>query len=223
MPAQTEEPPQHAPESKHNYAIGVDDVARSLGADIAHGLTSQEVDERLQRYGSNSLQATAATRWYQVLIRQFTDILILILVVAAIISIAVGELTDAITIFAIVVLNGALGFAQEWKAERALEALRNMLSPSCKVIRDSTEQEVDTATLVPGDIVRLKAGDDVPADLRLAQCVNLKIDESALTGESASAAKTSDAVADNSPLALRHSMAWMGTSATSDRIRSAAS
>ncbi|WP_419194056.1 cation-translocating P-type ATPase [Novipirellula herctigrandis] len=199
------------------YAAEVDEIAESLQTNLSRGLRGEQVEIRLKQHGPNTLQTTAETHWYEVVVRQFTDILILILVVAAIISVAVGEVTDAITIFAIVVLNGALGFAQEWKAERALEALRDMLSPRCKVIRDSTEQEIDAVTLVPGDLVRLETGDDVPADLRLAQCVNLKMDESALTGESVSVAKASVPVGENSPLAQRHSMVWMGTAVTSGR------
>jgi Ca2+-transporting ATPase len=209
--------PQSEESPQASHASKVDAVARLFQTDVSRGLTVEQVRDRQQRYGSNSLQTTAVTRWYQVLGRQFTDILILILVIASLISLAVGEITDAITILAIVLLNGLLGFAQEWKAERALEALREMLSPRCKVVREFAEQDIDASSLVPGDIVRLETGDAVPADLRLAECVNLKIDESALTGESASVDKASHPVSEQSPLAEQSSMAWMGTAVTSGR------
>ena len=116
--------------------------------------------------------------------------LIIILVIAGLVSAAVGDLTDSQVIFATFVLNGLLGFVQEWNAERALEALNNMLSSRCRVIRSGTERDIETCRLVPGDIVQLDTGDDVPADLRIAQCKSLHVDESALTSESVSVAKT---------------------------------
>ena len=145
--------------------------------------------------------------------------LILILMVAAAISAAVGEIGDALTILAIIVLNGGLGFIQEWKAERAMEALQHMLSPRCNVIRDGAEAEIDAEELVPGDIVLLEIGDRVPADLRLFDVINLKADEAALTGESVSSSKQSDQVAAETVLADRRAMAWMGTSITNGRAR----
>lgn len=128
-----------------------------------------------------------------------------------------GEVVDAITILAIVLFNGILGFVQEWKAERALTALKQMLSPRCRALRDGREQEIDAETLVPGDLVLLKIGDRVPADLRLIDAVNLKADESALTGESASVLKQRSQVSEDTPLALRSPMAWMGTNITNGR------
>ncbi len=199
------------------HTVDVDDVSSQLSTNLSEGLNAAEVGERLKQYGPNSLQVTEETRWYEVLFRQFTDVLILILVVAACISLAVGAVTDALTIAAIILLNGVLGFAQEWKAERALQALREMLNPRCRVIRDGQEQGIDAATLVPGDVVILESGANVPADLRLVKVVNLKIDESALTGESFSVNKRTESVEQQTPMAERQSMAWMGTSATSGR------
>jgi len=134
----------------------------------------------------------AKVHWYTVLARQFVDVLIFILIVAAAISIAVGEMADAITIMVIVVLNGVLGFVQEWKAERAIEALQRMLAPHCKVVRDGHEQAIDAKGLVPGDIVMLEIGDRVPGDLRLVEALDLRLDESSLTGESESVSKGID-------------------------------
>ncbi|TWU50548.1 Calcium-transporting ATPase [Rubripirellula tenax] len=181
------------------------------------GLSSNEVTRRRETHGVNTIQTSETVRWHQVLMRQFADVLIIILVVAGLVSAAVGEATDAIAIFAIVVLNGLLGFAQEWKAERSLAALRQMLAPRCRVIREGDEREIDAADLVPGDLVQIETGDRVPADLRITRCMNLKMDESALTGESVSAEKSNEPVDEATDLAERTCMAWTGTAATAGR------
>lgn len=199
------------------HSLSASAVVDQLQTCLATGLSDDETTRRLVQYGANTLQAGKTTRWYHVLWRQFTDVLIVILVIAGVVSLAVGEVADAITISAIVVLNGLLGFAQEWKAERSLAALQNMLSPRCNVLRDGREQEIDAALLVPGDIVQLETGDHVPADLRLVRCLNLKMDESPLTGESESAKKQADPIAVDADLADQSNMAWMGTAATGGR------
>ena len=194
-------------------------VLAALGSDAARGLTAAEVRARLATHGANVLEVGKREHWYHVLVRQFVDVLIAILMVAALISLAIGEVGDAITIFAIIVLNGILGFVQEWKAEKALAALARMLAPHCTVVRDGREQTIAARELVPGDIVLLEIGDRVPADLRLFEAINLKADESALTGESASVHKDTPPVAANTPLAGQRSMVWMGTSITNGRAR----
>ena len=147
--------------------------------------------------------------------RQFTqDILILILIAAAAIAFAIGEITDGFTILAIIILNGVLGFVQEWRAEQAIAALKRMLSPQCRVIRDNIEQIINADHLAPGDIVVLEIGNRVPADLRLVKTINLQVDESALTGESIPTTKQTSAVTENTPLAEQHSMVRMGTNIT---------
>ncbi|SMP42740.1 Ca2+-transporting ATPase [Neorhodopirellula lusitana] len=199
------------------HAEPVTSILERLATSLKAGLSGDEASERHERFGSNALQTGQAVRWYEVLTRQFTDVLILILMAAGVVSLVVGESTDAIAIFAIVVLNGLLGFVQEWKAERSLAALRQMLAPRCRVIRDGRSQEVDAARLVPGDIVQLETGDRVPADLRLVRCVNLKLDESALTGESVSADKSIEPIELATELAERRNMAWTGTAVTGGR------
>ncbi len=201
------------------HALPADEVIHRLAADTTHGLSAAEAGRRLARYGPNKLQAAKAETWYQVLARQFVDVLIGILLVAAAISFAIGEMGDAITIMAIVILNGILGFVQEWKAEKAMAALQQMLSPQCKVLRDGQEQTIAAADLVPGDLVLLEIGDRVPADLRIIEAINLKVDESALTGESLSVHKAVEAVAADAPLASRRDIAWMGTSITNGHAR----
>ena len=201
------------------HALPVREVIRRLGTDPEKGLTESEAARRLRRFGPNQLQATQRERWYEVLARQFADLLIVILLLAAAVSLVIGETTDAITILAIVVLNGLLGFLQEWKAEKALAALRKLLSPKCQVVRGGRELRIAASTLVPGDLVLVEAGDRVPADLRLLEALNLEADESALTGESLPVHKRPTPAPAETPLAERASMAWMGTSITSGRGR----
>jgi Ca2+-transporting ATPase len=199
------------------HARSVSSALSQLGSSTEEGLTTEVARQRLAEFGANSLRTDSRAQWYHVLTRQFVDVLILVLLVAAAISVIVGELTDAITILAIVLLNGVLGFVQEWKAEKALEALKNLLTPQCHVIRDSDESLMDATRLVPGDIVLLDTGDRVPADLRLIESLNLKLDESALTGESMSVEKQTAPLDADTNLAERSCMAWMGTAATNGR------
>jgi len=201
------------------HELDADTAASQLRTNPQSGLGWAEAARRLEQQGPNTLQTMRKLPWYVVLARQFVDVLILILLVAAAISLAVGELGDVITILVIVVLNGVLGFVQEWKAERAIEALQQMLEPHCKVVREGETQIIDAKKLVPGDIVQLAIGDRVPADLRLITALNLSIDESSLTGESASVNKGTERVAADTPLAERRSMAWMGTAVTNGRAR----
>ena len=196
-----------------------DEVVRAFNSDADTGLSGEEARKRAEKEGTNELVRIARTPWYRVFFRQFTDVLILILFAAAAISLAIGEAGDALTILVIIALNGVLGFVQEFKAENAIEALRQMLHPTATVLRDGKEQVIDAKLLVRGDIVLLEIGDKVPADLRLLQSVNLKADESALTGESASVAKNSDPLSEERALSEQSNMAWMGTAVVNGRGR----
>lgn len=190
------------------------EVVTILKSHQSEGLSIIEARKRLQEYGPNSLLMADKVPWYMVFARQFFDVLIGILLIAAIISLILGEVGDALTILIIVILNGILGFVQEWKAERAIEALQQMLEPQCKVIRDNRQQTIDARELVIGDIVVLATGDRVPGDLRLIKTVNLRMDESSLTGESESVNKDIKPVEKEAVLAERGCMAWMGTAVT---------
>ncbi|MDJ1008116.1 MAG: cation-transporting P-type ATPase [Paracoccaceae bacterium] len=150
----------------------------------ARGLTSAEVAEARSRHGWNELPRGKRTPAVIVLLRQFTAPLVLILIAAAGIALALGEAIDAAAIGMVVLLNGVLGFVQEWRAETALEALRSMLTPSALVVRDGEERIVAARELVPGDLAIVTAGDSVPADLDLVSAVELRVDESVVTGES---------------------------------------
>ncbi len=201
------------------HALNTDKVIYKLQTNSANGLNFAEAQSRLKQYGPNVLQTFHKKTWYSVFARQFIDVLILILLIAAAVSLFIGSIGDTITIMAIVVFNGVLGFVQEWKAEKSIEALKKMLEPHCEVLRNGKEQKIDARDLVPGDIVLIKTGDRVPADIRVIEQTNLKIDESPLTGESVSVNKTTDPVNKDAPLAEKTSIAWMGTSVTNGRAK----
>ena len=207
--------PERSITTWHN--LKVPEVLKRLDANQHTGLSADEAARRLARYGPNALQETGRVPWYVVFGRQFVDTLIFILMIAAVIAGALGEWIDAIVILVIVVLNGILGFIQEWKAETAIQALKRMLEPKCNVVRDGVEQNIEAKHLVPGDIVVLKLGDHVPADLRLLETFNLKTDESSLTGESESVTKGVESLPLETELSEKVSIAWMGTSITNGR------
>ncbi|MHA3978308.1 cation-translocating P-type ATPase [Halovulum sp. GXIMD14794] len=148
------------------------------------GLDRGAIEAARAQFGWNELPRARRVPAWLVFLRQFTGLLVLILVGAAVIALAVGETVDAITIGLVITLNGVLGFVQEWRAESALEALRSMMAPTATVRRDGAERTIPAREIVPGDVVILEAGDSVPADLDLLSIVNLQIDESVLTGES---------------------------------------
>ncbi len=184
------------------------------------GLSSQEVSARQEKYGPNELQQAAKKTNFQRFLDQFKDAMIIILLVAAAISFVIAcvegnpkEFFEPALILMIVVLNAIMGVMQESKAEKALEALKSMSAPHSRVIRDGQEQVIESAQLVPGDIIRLEAGDFVPADARLIKSVNLKCEESALTGESVPSEKDADAVIEEkAPLGDRSNMIYSGCS-----------
>lgn len=194
------------------------DVLKELDSMAAEGLCTNEAQERLEKYGFNEFQDKKRKSFFQKFIDQFKDFMILILIAAAIISVAAGEKVDAIVILAIVILNALLSIYQEGQAEKSLESLKQMSAPEAKVIRDGKKTVVPARELVPGDIVILEAGDIIPADLRLFTSSNLKVDESSLTGESVAAEKNSDALLDNNAtLGDRVNMAYMSTIVTYGR------
>jgi len=199
------------PDAHTAYALSADSVLARLCVDPKRGLSQTEVDRRIEQYGQNSLAVSEGVRWPVMLARQFADVLIAILAAAAVLSFLIGEALDAAAIAAILIFNALLGFAQEWRAASAIAALKRMVSPGCSALRDGVAQAIGAVSLVPGDIVLLRTGDRVPADLRLLESRELRIDESSLTGESSPVSKQSPAVPENTPLAERRSAAWMGT------------
>ncbi|WP_093987845.1 cation-translocating P-type ATPase [Massiliimalia timonensis] len=158
------------------------------------GLTQQQAEQALKRFGENRLQEEKKKGPLQVFIEQFKDLLVIILIVAGIISMFTGNLESTIVIFAVIILNAILGTVQHFKAEKSLESLRSLSSPNAKVLRDGERQEIPSALVVPGDVVVLEAGDLVPADGRIIECHSLQVQESALTGEAESVDKTEEII-----------------------------
>ncbi len=184
------------------------------------GLRQTEAARRLREHGPNQLEAARRVSPWSILIGQFKNILVLILLAATVLSILLGHGTEAVVILIIVGLAVFLGFLQEYRAERALEALRRMAAPMATVIREDQEERIPSEQLVPGDIVVLHAGDRVPADLRLIEAINLQIDESVLTGESVPVEKMTEPIPDPQiPLGDRRNMAYAGTIVTYGRGR----
>ncbi len=200
-------------EAHHN--LPAHEVILLLQSDLHRGLTSREASSRLARFGPNELPAAAGGRVLRRLLRQFHHPLIYVLLVAGAITIALGEYVDAAVIFAVVVLNAAIGFGQESKAEAALDTLRSLVRTRARVRRDGQEQRIASQEIVPGDVVLLEAGDMVPADLRLIRQTELHVDESALTGESVPVAKDEVVLPETTHVADRRNMAYSGTLVTS--------
>ncbi len=204
------------------YNQRVEDVLNALPTDRTKGLTSAQTAQRLPREGENRLEEKKKNTVLQRFLAQFKDVMIIILLIAAAISFVVAcvemepkEFFEPVLILLIVVLNAVMGVMQESKAEKALDALKSMSAPHARVIRDGVESVIDAADLVPGDIIRLEAGDFVPADCRLLHSVSLKSEESALTGESVPSEKDADEEVDEkAPLGDRHNMVFSGCSIT---------
>src|SRR5690606_37169424 len=164
------------------YQLNVQEALAELDTNIETGLSTVGVQQRQAKYGRNILPTGEGTNWVQLIVGQFTDLMVIILIVAALISFFLGDAKDVVVILAIVILNAALGIYQEYRAEQALAALSALQVPLVRVRRDGEVHQLSAEELVPGDIVILQEGDRVPAEGRLVESVNLQIDESALTG-----------------------------------------
>ncbi len=201
------------------HAYAVDDVFALLDS-TPDGLSSDEARRRLVQYGPNELQAVQRISPWAILLEQFKNVLIIILLVATVISFFLGHGVESIVIAIIVLFAVLLGFVQEYRAERAIEALREMTAPTATVLRDGQEIRIPARELVPGDVILLHTGDRVPADARLIEAINLQIEEAALTGESVPVEKHAHPLGrDNLPLGDRRNMVYAGTSATYGRGR----
>ncbi|HET7345661.1 MAG TPA: HAD-IC family P-type ATPase [Nitrososphaeraceae archaeon] len=171
------------------HSMNRDQVTQYLHTRI-EGLTDREADERLTVYGFNEIKAEKRISRAVIFTKQLKEPLILILLVATIISAFVGEFIDAVIIIAIVILSTIVGFIQEYKSEKAIEALKKMTAATCRVIRNNQESIIDVTKLVPGDIILISAGDKVPGDAYLIEAHNLEVNEAPLTGESVPVGKT---------------------------------
>lgn len=200
------------------FLKSINETEQEYKTDIKNGLTDEEVEIRLKEYGTNSIEEAKRKTIWQMFISQFTDVLIIVLMVAAVISGFLGEISDAILILIIVIINAVIGVVQEHKAEESMEALKNMVVPEAKVIRNGKQLIVESKNLVPGDIVLLEAGDFVPADGRLIEAANLQIQEAALTGESEAVLKNNEVLTnDETPLGDRKNSVYSSTIVTNGR------
>jgi Ca2+-transporting ATPase len=201
------------------HATGSAEVVAELGSDSERGLSSDDVSERLERYGPNELEQTPPPHPIVVLARQFRSPLIYILVAAAVITLLLREYVDSAVIAVVLLLNAIIGFSQERRAETAVRALMGLVVPHALVVRDGRSHEIESRDLVPGDIVELESGGRVPADLRLITANALRVDESLLTGESVPVDKSVESVAEAAVLADRSSMLFTGATVTTGRAR----
>lgn len=201
------------------YQLSVKEILQELGTS-ENGLSDIEAKQRLEQYGPNKLVEEEKISKLKILLHQFTSPLIYILLIAGVVTSLLREYIDSGVIFAVVILNAIIGYIQEYKAEESVRALKKMVVPKAKVLREGKEREINSEDLVPGDIVLLASGSKVPADLRLAHAIELKIDEAMLTGESVPAEKITSAIKEErlTPGDQRN-IAFMGTIAVTGRAK----
>lgn len=206
----------------NDYSLDVKDVIQNLETDTVKGLNDEQIAERAEKYGKNELKEKKKKSMFSRFLDQFKDAMIIILLIAALISFVIAiiekdpsEFFEPILILLIVILNAVMGVMQESKAEKALDALKNMSAPHARVLRNGKEKIINASELVPGDVILLEAGDFVPADARLIRSVSLKSEESALTGESVPTEKDATAIIpEGAPLGDRLNMVFSGCSIT---------
>lgn len=201
------------------FSKSQEEVLEELNVNSAVGLTNEEVETRLEKYGQNKLKGKPKKSMISLFLAQLKDMLIYVLLSAAVITIVIGEYVDAIIILLVVILNAVIGVVQEYKAEKAIEALQKMTTPKSLVRRDGELKEISSEQIVPGDIVIIDAGRYIPADLRLIESANLQIEESALTGESVPTDKDANSIYKDpkTPIGDKSNMAFMSTLATYGR------
>jgi Ca2+-transporting ATPase len=199
-------------DDKHWHAQTSAQVLESFQTTSARGLTAETANQRLEQYGLNELVEAKRTTIWQMLWQQFNNFVVILLIVAAVVSAILGDYPEAAAIMAIVVLNAIMGVIQEYNAERSLAALKKLAAPEAHVVRDGRRESLPARFLVPGDIILLEAGNYVPADVRLIEAMNLRVEEAPLTGESVPVEKNPDLILENkSSLGDRKNMAFMGT------------
>ncbi|WP_455212408.1 HAD-IC family P-type ATPase, partial [Kaarinaea lacus] len=206
-------------ENKTSWHLqGVSQTASQLQVEPEHGLTPEEVQKRLQFFGTNAITTKERRGTGRILLDQFSDFMILVLIAAAVVSGMIGEPQDAIAIVVIVLLNAVIGFVQDFRAERAMQALKQLAAPSATVRRADEVMTISATDLVPGDVVLLEDGNLIPADIRLSKVAQLQINEAALTGESQPVDKITENLKDeNLVIGDRLNMVYKGTIVTRGR------
>jgi len=193
-----------------HYSVEADKSLSHLNTD-KEGLSSEEAKNRLEEYGENKLPEKGKTSIFKLIVKQFKDLLILILFIAAIISYFTGHMVDVYVIIGVILVNAAIGFFQEYKAERSIESLKKLIKHNARVIRDGEELTISATQLVPGDIILLDEGKSIPADARIIKKKNLQVVEASLTGESLPAEKQTEPLEKDTPLPDRKNMVFKGT------------
>jgi len=201
---------------KEWYQLTDEEALKNLDVTKA-GLTSEEASARLAKYGENALVEEKKKSLFQVFLSQFADLLVVILIAAAIISMISGNMESTLVIFAVLILNALLGTVEHSKAEKSLSALKSLSSPDAKVLRDGQKLEIPASGVVPGDILLLEAGDLAAADARLLDCFSLQVNESSLTGESVNVDKNADVIGDEASLGDRVNMVYSSSLITYGR------
>ncbi len=201
--------------NKEYHALTIEETVKSLGTDPKVGLSSSEAEIRLSKYGRNRIEAKSGISPWKILADQFKDIIIVLLVIAAVVSFSIGDVIEGAAVLVVILITALFGFITEYRAERSVEELQKMITPVAKVMRDGEIDEIDASLLVPGDIIIIEEGDRLNADGRLLESDDLLIDESLLTGESEPVEKHIDAIASSGKVALgdRKNMVYMGTMA----------
>ncbi|MBI2040081.1 calcium-translocating P-type ATPase, PMCA-type [Candidatus Microgenomates bacterium] len=196
---------------ENSYSQSVEEIIQKLQTDPQKGLTSAGAENRLQKYGPNVLKKEKGKSALFIFFSQFKSFLIVILITASLVSFALGETLDAALILAIVVLNGIVGFIQEFRVEKTIKQLKKLVTVTANVMRDGSLQQISSAQLVPGDLIILEEGQKIPADIRIIQSFNLETNEASLTGESTPVTKDSNTLAEDVILAERKNMLFSGT------------
>ena len=198
------------PSTEDWHSLPVEEVFRKLESN-PDGLTSEEARRRLEQFGFNELVERRGISILEIFLSQFKDIFVIMLLIAILVSFIVGELGDAVTILAIVILNSVVGFVQNYRSEKALEAMKKLAAPKARLLRNGIETIIPAREVVPGDILLLEAGDAIPADARVFENIELKTDEAVLTGESIPVTKKSVVLDRETPLSERVNMVYMST------------
>jgi len=199
------------------HTMDIEEVLKTLKTDLK-GLSEEEAKKRLEQYGFNELVTAKKISPLKIFLEQFKDVLVIILLIATVVSMLIGEILDATVIVAIVFACVILGFTQEYRAEKALEALKKLAAPTATVLRNGRIMEIPAKEVVPGDIILIEAGDRIPADARLIEAIDLRVDEAVLTGESVPVPKSTEPLPEAKiPVADRRNMVFMGTHTTYGR------
>ncbi|MFW5949867.1 MAG: cation-translocating P-type ATPase [archaeon] len=196
------------------WVNAVETVLDSWGVSTEDGLSEQEISRRREEHGRNELRQSERKPWWRILVEQFTGFIIILLAIAALGALAIGETIEGVSVVAVLLINGLVGFVTEMRARNSMESLQEMTQIETRVRREGDDREIPAEELVPGDVVILEAGDIVPADLRVVEPSRLQVDESALTGESVPVGKEENPVPDETPLAERSNMLYKGTYVT---------